>query len=121
MRGVELSNPSASLDDLLSAADVLEADYSAADDDKHGDRKKKVIKKIVSAVLSYHVVPHPLPLSAILDNTTYATNLTIGHGFLDGEASRIRVANRFLGFGITVNIFSRVIGFPVAATNGQYI
>lgn len=117
--GLDADPAGASFLKLLSMAEGVERGLGTTTDDKEKERRRRFIKHIVGAIVAYHVIPIPLSQGALLDNTTYATNLTIGHGWLDGEPLRVRVAREYFAPTTTVNLFSKILGPPLSATNGE--
>jgi uncharacterized surface protein with fasciclin (FAS1) repeats len=102
--------------DLLREVDSLDA--MDDDDDEKKERRRKIIKYIVGAVLSYHVLPQPLNAAALSQNTTYATNLTLPEGSLDGQALRLRISSAPFSPVLNVNLFSKIVGSEVLTGNG---
>ncbi|KAL5490114.1 hypothetical protein ACEPAI_4947 [Sanghuangporus weigelae] len=107
-----LYQQSPTLGDIISAFEPFIGDegiYSGyADDDR--------VKKIITAVLSYHIIPQQLDLAALTKNTTYPTRLSHVFGALNDEAIRIRVSAG-LPFA-RVNFYSQVIKPDIGTSNG---
>lgn len=102
------------LADLIDAIDQVEAE----DDDEDKERRKKFIRILVRAVLSYHIIPQSIDATQLVQNTTYPTNLTIPDSALDKESLRIRVSTKLLPPSVRINFFSTVIKPDVKAKNG---
>jgi hypothetical protein len=101
--------------------DAFDSTSSVDEDDDRKKRLHRIIKRIVRAVVAYHVIPKPLSPPELAVNTTYATNLTIGHGFLDGEPLRVRVQPKVFPPGVfNVNILARTIGPELSTANGRF-
>ena len=75
------------------------------------------IKKIVTAILSYHTLPERLGLFALSQNTTYPTILSHVFGALDNNAIRLRVGAG-LPF-VKVNFYSDIVKPNFDTTNGM--
>ncbi|RXW24137.1 hypothetical protein EST38_g1695 [Candolleomyces aberdarensis] len=89
------------------------------EDDPDKERRRKIIRIFVYALLQYHVLPFEHDLFSLLPNTTYPTHLHIPHA-LGGHAQRIRVAHRFerKSFQTFVNHVSKVVAGDVRVKNG---
>ncbi|EJD02076.1 FAS1 domain-containing protein [Fomitiporia mediterranea MF3/22] len=74
------------------------------------------LKKIVTAILSYHIIPDGLELASLTKNTTYPTKLSHVFGALNDEPLRLRVGAGFPF--VRVNFYSGIIRPDIAATNG---
>lgn len=96
----------------------LEGLLDRSDDDN--DHKKEVIKSIIRAVLSYHILPAALPAAELAKNLTHPTSLKLKDGSLDGQALRVRIAvvPKPLRPAIFVNYFAKVIVPDIKAKNG---
>ncbi|KAL5532950.1 hypothetical protein ACEPAF_4724 [Sanghuangporus sanghuang] len=107
-----LTEQSPTLGDIISAFEPFIGDegiYSGnADDDR--------VKKFITAVLSYHIIPQQLNLAALTKNTTYPTRLSHVFGALNDEAIRIRFSQG-LPFA-RVNFYSQVIKPDIGTSNG---
>ncbi|KAH8108492.1 FAS1 domain-containing protein [Phellopilus nigrolimitatus] len=90
--------------------------FDTADMDAQSRPQKEVIKKIVTAVLSYHILPDSLDVAALKKNTTYATKLSRVFGALNDGPLRLRVGSA-LPF-VRINSYSDVIVPDIKATNG---
>lgn len=116
------SNPQS---DLFEDIPLLEAfvDAHQLDKDHSGDddKKKEIFKAIVTAILSYHILPEYLTVDDLSKNSTFATSLTINDGSLDGNAQRIRVLTypRVIQPLLIVNFRSKIIVPDVKAKNGK--
>ncbi len=113
------------LADILSNSDEVERFVAleslldqSEDDDKH---KREIIKKIIRAVLSYHILPTALPAGELAKNLTHPTSLKLKDGSLDGQALRVRVAAvpKLLHPVLLVNFYARVVLPDIKAKNGQ--
>lgn len=120
-------------DDVIKTSDELEMfstlegfvdrqlldNPSDADDDK--ERKKKIIKKILTAVLKYHILSEELPAKELAKNSTFATALTLGDGSLHSEPLRLRVEQppRLLKPTLSLNFYASVIFADVKTKNGK--
>jgi uncharacterized surface protein with fasciclin (FAS1) repeats len=110
----------ANMDHFLAAVDYFENVSSInGDEDEKRARWRALLKRVVRAVISYHVLPHPHTAQSLAVNTTHATNLTLPEGSLAGDPLRIRVGAARLGPHppLAVNFFSK-LGAEVHAANG---
>jgi uncharacterized surface protein with fasciclin (FAS1) repeats len=114
-----LSHPAAVLSETYDLSEILsEIEELQVDDDPDKERRKKIIKILVRAILAYHVLPQGLDASQLTRNTTYATNLTIPDGALDKEALRIRVTTSKVFPAIKINLLATVVKSDIGAANG---
>ncbi|CAL1703927.1 unnamed protein product [Somion occarium] len=109
--------------DLLEDIPLLEAiaDTHQLDKDHDEDKKKEIFKKIVTAILSYHILPTSFLADDLAKNSTFATHLTLPDSSLDGKPQRIRVSaipRLIFPPGLAVNLRSRIIVADVKAANG---
>ncbi len=114
----------ASTTDEIELFSILEGfiDYQLLDDDDYDNEKKReIIKKILTAVLSYHILLEKLPAAELAKNATYPTSLKLDDGSLDSEPLRLRVSSKVKLFHPTVNVnFYATITHPdVEAENGE--
>lgn len=75
------------------------------------------VKRLITAVLSYHIIQQGLDVAALTKNTTYPTRLSHVFGALNDESIRVR-----FGSGLPfarVNFYSQVIKPDIGATNGR--
>ncbi|KAI0075460.1 FAS1 domain-containing protein [Panus rudis PR-1116 ss-1] len=105
-------------DDLLDNFAVLEgvAQALATDQGKDDEHKKEILKKIVRAVLSYHILPSTLSVEDLAKNSTYETALKKNDGSFDGEVLRVRSVSFFKA--VFINFFSRIVEPDIKALNG---
>ncbi|GJE97068.1 FAS1 domain-containing protein [Phanerochaete sordida] len=91
-----------------------------SDDDDDKERKHKIIKKIVTAVLQYHVLPGELSAHELAKNTTYPTALTLHEGSFAGQPLRLRVEQppRLLKPTLSLNFYAKVLFADVQTKNG---
>jgi uncharacterized surface protein with fasciclin (FAS1) repeats len=104
--------------DLSETLDSFENDQDNEDDDDKKKKWREIIRKIIGGVITYHVLPQELDFPKILVNSTYATNLTLGDGSLDGEPLRIHVGQKIVPPAIVINYLSYVIGHQNLTSNG---
>lgn len=79
--------------------------------------KKKFLKKIIHAILSYHILPSKLDVAALANNNTFATTLVLP-GSLGARPLRVRVTQGLISSTRIINFFSEVNRPDVAARNG---
>jgi uncharacterized surface protein with fasciclin (FAS1) repeats len=103
---------------LSESLDELDGDDDGDDDDERKKRWRKIIRKIIGAVITYHVLPQEVDWPGLLVNSTYATNLTLHDGSLDGEPLRIHVGQKLVPPAIVINYLSYVRGPQNLTSNG---
>lgn len=102
----------------LRMLDEIKISHSDSPDD---DQRKKILKIILRAILSYHIVPATAyDLTSLRSNTTYATGLTIS-GTYGGQPLRLRVSQSVIPSSTHLNFFTRIVHPNVRATNGDLI
>jgi hypothetical protein len=121
------------LDNVMAFGDDLSGDFQQHDlphlflalealeattDDPDKDRRKEILKKIITAILKYHIIPQSLDAQTLAKNHTYPTKLTLPDTSSDPRPQRLRVGSSFLPL-LRVNFFSRVIKPDLRATNGN--
>ncbi|KAF4603966.1 hypothetical protein EYR40_001141 [Pleurotus pulmonarius] len=104
--------------DLEAVISMLDADKSTPDEDEDKEKRKKFLKKILHAILSYHILPDPLTQSDLAANITYATSLELPDGSLDGKPLRVHVEKKGpIASPLKVNFFS-TLTLETPASNG---
>lgn len=103
--------------DVMSAVEDL--DTSLLLDDKKKERRKKLFKLLVRAILAYEVLPEAFDICSLGDNSTYATKLAIP-GVLEGQPLRLRVEQGMLPPSTRINFYSKVVYPDVKASNGGF-
>lgn len=109
----EKIDPHTDLEDVvIRLTDSIEAQ------DKNRTEK---LKKIVHAILQYHILPVSINSTVLAINSTYATNLTLKDGSNGGDSLRLHVSPPAFGFGGLVNYYSLILKSDVKASNGVYL
>lgn len=102
--------------DLANLAYLIDAKTSPHKPDD--EQRKRFIKAILHAILSYHIIPiGSLDIASLGLNTTFPTNLTIP-GALASQPLRVRIQRSFLPARTTVNLYTTITRSDVMATNG---
>ncbi|TCD59810.1 hypothetical protein EIP91_011407 [Steccherinum ochraceum] len=103
-------------------SDALETFAALEDliDEKHDDHKKEILKRIVGAILSYHILPHSLSGEDLAKNTTFGTSYAPNDGAFDGKPLRIHVERQFrlLHPSLVINFYAKVWKSDIQASNG---
>ncbi len=101
--------------DLAEVAPMLEElDITTDEED---DKRKKIFKIVLRAILSYHILPGAAyGIPDLTKNVTYPTNLRIPGAF-GGESLRLRVTQSVFPPAVHVNFVTKVIR-EFKATNG---
>lgn len=102
-------------DSLMSGAEELDNSFWLGGRER--ERRKKMLKLLIRAVLSYEVLPGAIDVYSLGNNITYATKLTIP-GFLYGQPLRVRVKQKLLPPSTNINFYSKVVYPNVQASNG---
>jgi hypothetical protein len=88
-------------------------------DHVYDGEKKKLVKKILRQVLSYHILPSHIDRDGLASNASFPTILKASDGSFHGQTRRIRMLGPlFHGVGASVNLYSKVRKFDVTAENG---
>lgn len=99
-----------SLSDLAEAIEaepwLLNSDDD--DDDKDKKRRKEIFKKIVHAVLQYHILPQDHTSAQLAQNSTVATILKPHDGSADGLARRIHVQKQLIPPALVLNFYAKI-------------
>ena len=103
---------------MSSIIDDLEVSADAFTEET--DDKKKMIKRLVHAILSYHVLPTGLDGRGLGQQSTHATMLKAHDGSIGGSARRISVIPPiFNRVGGVVNLYAKIKRLNIRASNGQ--
>ncbi|KAG6816954.1 hypothetical protein H0H87_001469 [Tephrocybe sp. NHM501043] len=106
--------------DLADAVDLVEEFQSLATGDGDGKDKekyRKFLKKLIQAILSYHILPEKFDVQHLAESNTFATELVLPEA-LGTRPVRIRVAHSLLSPIPTVNFYSKVVHPDNKALNG---
>ncbi|KAG6861886.1 hypothetical protein C0995_010592 [Termitomyces sp. Mi166 len=104
--------------DLADAVAFVEEFQASNNGDDSKDKKfKKTLKKLVQAILSYHILPHKFDAQRLTGNNTFPTHLVLPEA-LGGRPLRIRVAHNFITPVPTINFYSKVVKPDNNASNG---
>ncbi|KAH7927713.1 FAS1 domain-containing protein [Leucogyrophana mollusca] len=102
------------LGDLVLQVEQL--DHVIDDDDK--EHRKQALARIIRGILAYHILPEKLESAQLVENNTYATNLTLKDGSLDYEPLRISVQSTTVPPRLRLNQIVEVTKRDIEATNG---
>ncbi|KDN53114.1 hypothetical protein K437DRAFT_253437 [Tilletiaria anomala UBC 951] len=99
-----------------------EGNSVSKEDDNDKERRRKILAKIIDAVISYHLVDSETTLTGkqLADNSSVATQLsTEWRNLNDGQPWRVKISQHLLPFpSIRVNHYSTIIRPDVKAKNG---
>ena len=115
--------PGKEIDDEKATEAAIQDFLNAALDDGDKERRREIIKKIVTAVLKYHIIPSVLPTAELSRNNTWATELSPHDGSFDGEAFRIRIAptpTKLIPLSLSVNLISTIVKPNTFTSNGTF-
>lgn len=101
--------------DFGQVLDLLEDDEGHLPDDP--EKRKKILKFILHAILSYHIIPKDYDIFGLGLNNTFPTKLVFPHAF-DGQPLRLKIQQTLIPHVTTINLYARVIQ-STSATNGE--
>lgn len=82
------------------------------------DHRKEALARIIRAILAYHILPKKLDSTALVQNSTYATNLTLNDGSMDYQPLRLSVQSTIVPPRLRINTVVDVIKRDTEASNG---
>ncbi|KAG2061322.1 FAS1 domain-containing protein [Suillus hirtellus] len=82
------------------------------------DHRKEALGRIIRAILAYHILPEKLDSTALVQNSTYATNLTLNDGSMDYQPLRLSVQSTIVPPRLRINTVVDVIKRDIEASNG---
>lgn len=92
--------------------------YESLSDDIAGDTARHgTFRKIVHAVLLYHILPGSFDVASLRGNSTFATSLANVSGSLNDEPIRVRVS-KSIPFSVALNFYTRVVRPSIPAGQG---
>lgn len=83
------------------------------------DHRKEALGRIIRAILAYHILPEKLDSAALVENSTYATNLTLKDGSMDYQPLRLSVQSTVIPPRLRINKVVDVIKRDTEASNGE--
>ncbi|PCH38302.1 hypothetical protein WOLCODRAFT_149244 [Wolfiporia cocos MD-104 SS10] len=102
------------IDPLLAINNLLELGVASKDLELQNEQ----IPQFIRGILLYHILPFAQSSAELARNATYATNLTLEDGSLDGEPLRIRVSKRHGLHGLSINLHSEIVRTGIQTSNG---
>jgi hypothetical protein len=98
---------------------VLQAEeLDSKPDSPDKEKRKKAIGRIIRGILAYHILPEKYKAADLVQNSTYATNLTLKDGSLDYQPLRLSVLSTSVPPRLRINTFVEVIKKDIEAKNG---
>jgi hypothetical protein len=88
-------------------------------DSRDKDHRKEALGRIVRGILAYHILPEELDSASLVENSTYATNLTLKDGSMDHKPLRLSVQSTVVPPRLRINTVVDVIKRDIAASNGE--
>lgn len=82
------------------------------------DHRKEALGRIIRGILAYHILPEKLDSAALVQNSTYATNLTLKDGSMDYQPLRLSVQSTIVPPRLRINTVVDVIKRDIEASNG---
>lgn len=121
--GVPRDHPFFTYADELTALTEGDNDNDDDGDDKDRERRREFIKKIVTAILKYHVSPEKLLFSELRDKQTIATALNqtkdVGVPFRIRASPRLEILPPPPRYDVALNFYAKVRRGPaLLAKNG---
>jgi hypothetical protein len=83
------------------------------------DHRKEALARIIRGILAYHILPEKLDSAALVQNSTYATNLTLKDGSMDYQPLRLSVQSTIVPPRLRINTVVDVIRRDIEASNGE--
>ncbi|KAG6878761.1 hypothetical protein C0993_008060 [Termitomyces sp. T159_Od127] len=102
------------LADAIALVEEFQVTKGGNDEDKK--RLKKFLKKLVRAILSYHILPHKFDAQHLAGNNTFPTHLVLPEAF-GSRPLRIRVSHSLITPVPIINFYSKVIKPDNKASN----
>ncbi|KAG1749135.1 uncharacterized protein EDB91DRAFT_835831 [Suillus paluster] len=87
-------------------------------DSRDKDHRKEALGRIIRGILAYHILPEKLDSAGLVQNSTYATNLTLKDGSMDYQPLRLTVQSTVVPPRLRINTVVDVITRDVEASNG---
>ncbi|KAF8197430.1 FAS1 domain-containing protein [Pholiota molesta] len=104
--------------DLTEVLPLIDELDTVLDGTPDQDKRKKIAKVILRAILSYHIIPGTAyNVVSLASNITYPTHLQIAGAF-DGEPLRLRITHNVIPPATHINFYTRIAHPDVKATNG---
>ncbi|EKM82879.1 hypothetical protein AGABI1DRAFT_68913 [Agaricus bisporus var. burnettii JB137-S8] len=100
--------------DVMTAAQDLHGP-GLLDDKK--ERRKKILKLLIHAILAYECMPEALSVYSLGINATYSSKLAIP-GIRGGERLRIRVEQNIFPPSTSINFYSKIVESDIQTSNG---
>ncbi|KAG9318311.1 hypothetical protein JVU11DRAFT_396 [Chiua virens] len=99
----DLPDVTQDIGDILRRADELENEPNSRDKDKH----KEALAHIIDQIVAYHILPESYEAADLIQNSTYATNLTLADGSTDYKPLRMSVPSTSIPphFNLRINMF----------------
>lgn len=82
------------------------------------DHRKEALGRIIRGILAYHILPEKLDSAALVQNSTYATNLTLKDGSMDYQPLRLSVQSTIVPPRLRINTVVDIIERDIEASNG---
>lgn len=109
------SDVSPDLGDLVRRAEELEEEPDSRDKEK----RKEALASIIHKVAGYHILPESYETADLVQNSTYATNLTLNDGSMDWEPLRLSILSTSVPPRLRINVFVEVTKKDIKAKNGE--
>ncbi|KIJ69613.1 hypothetical protein HYDPIDRAFT_36640 [Hydnomerulius pinastri MD-312] len=87
-------------------------------DSRDKDHCKEALGRIIRGILAYHILPGKYESSDLVQNSTFATNLTLKDGSMDYEPLRLTVLGTNVPPRLRINTFVKVTKSDIEAKNG---
>lgn len=104
-------------DDVMTAAEDLHGP-GLLDDKK--ERRKKILKLLIHAILAYECMPEALSIYSLGITATYSSKLAIP-GIRGGERLRIRLEQNIFPPSTSINFYSKIVESDIQTSNGKLL
>ncbi|KAH7889862.1 FAS1 domain-containing protein [Phlebopus sp. FC_14] len=82
------------------------------------EHRKEALGRILRGILAYHILPKWHDSFSLIENSTFATNLTLKDGSMDYEPLRLSVQSTTVPPRLRINTFVEVTKRDIEAKNG---
>lgn len=112
---VSLSDVSYDLGELVQRAEELEKEPES----RGKEKRKEALARIVQKIFAYHILPESYQTADLIQNSTYATNLTLEDGSMDSKPLRLSILGTSIPPRLRINMLVDVMKGDIKAKNGE--
>ena len=103
------------LGNLVQQAEELEEEPDSGDKEK----RKEALANIIHKIAAYHILPETYETADLVQNSTYATNLTLNDGSMDWKPLRLSILSIPVPPRLKINMFVEVTKRDIKTKNGE--